>query len=125
MYGELTAQSTKILYGGSVNPQNIEALLREAGIDGGNVVAQGEIENIKENDNSITGNYSINFVPNTTTFQITKHFAIIHLPQSLRSFIVRTTWRPLSNETKPLTFLLSLIFLFLFNIPSAVIAYQI
>ena len=35
MYGELTAQSTKILYGGSVNPQNIEALLREAGIDGG------------------------------------------------------------------------------------------
>ena len=26
MYGELTAQSTKLLYGGSVNPQNIEAL---------------------------------------------------------------------------------------------------
>ena len=35
MYGELTAQSTKILYGGSVNPQNIEGLLSEAGIDGG------------------------------------------------------------------------------------------
>ena len=28
---------------------------------------------------------------------------------------MRTTWQPLSNETKPLTFLLSLTFLFLFS----------
>ena len=28
---------------------------------------------------------------------------------------MRTTWKPLSNETKPLTFLLSLTFLFLFS----------
>ena len=28
---------------------------------------------------------------------------------------MRTTWKPLSNETKPLTFLLALTFLFLFS----------
>ena len=28
---------------------------------------------------------------------------------------MRTTWQPLSNETKPLTFLLALTFLFLFS----------
>ena len=28
---------------------------------------------------------------------------------------MRTTWKPLRNETKPLTFLLSLTFLFLFS----------
>ena len=29
----------------------------EAGINGGNIVAQGEIKTIKENKNSITGSY--------------------------------------------------------------------
>ena len=28
---------------------------------------------------------------------------------------MRTTWKPLNNETKPLTFLLALTFLFLFS----------
>jgi triosephosphate isomerase len=35
MYGTLSMQSSKILYGGSVNPKNIESLLSEAEIDGG------------------------------------------------------------------------------------------
>ena len=33
---------------------------------------------------------------------------------------MRTTWQPLSNETKPLTFLLALTFLFLFSGSSVV-----
>ena len=33
---------------------------------------------------------------------------------------MRTTWKPLSNETKPLTFLLALTFLFLFSGSSVV-----
>ena len=35
MYGTLPMQSLKVLYGGSVNPQNIESLLSDGGIDGG------------------------------------------------------------------------------------------
>jgi len=35
---------------------------------------------------------------------------------------MRTTWKPLSNETKPLTFLLALTFLFLFSGSSVVFA---
>ena len=37
------------------------------------------------------------------------------MTQGPRSSIVRTTWKSLSNETKPLTFLLALTFLFLFS----------
>jgi len=37
------------------------------------------------------------------------------MTQGPRSSIMRTTWKPLSKETKPLTFLLALTFLFLFS----------
>ena len=39
------------------NADHIVDLGPEAGIDGGNIVAQGDIKDIKENKNSITGNY--------------------------------------------------------------------